>query len=263
MPPFQAWGPDVDHLTVRTSVADFALVGRIHADRRRPTLLMVNGSFPIKNLHHDLVDDFGGANVLVVEIPGMLGTAWSGRSARELGRGLDELADRLVGGQPIVAVGSSTGNLLTMSMRHPDVQHRIAIEPFFQTKDLWPFQDWSQKRMARTPDDKDLLAFMWDFFGFAPDRLENRDYRDLIDGVTTPTDVFTGSLPLLPIRQTDQWPSFTSQEDRAALAANPFVTHHEGPPNTGHSVFLTYEGGPVGRKIILAALLRAAKLCRP
>ena len=76
-----------------------------------------------------------------------------------------------------------------------------------------------------------------------------------------PTDVIVGGAPLLPIREMDFWPSFTSAQDRAALRANPLVSLYEGPPDSGHS--FGSEGGSdllIKRKLH-AALLEAAKLC--
>jgi hypothetical protein len=90
--------------------------------------------------------------------------------------------------------------------------------------------------------------------------VENRDYRHLLDEITVPTDVIVGQLPLLPRRSTEIWPSFTSADDRAALAANPLVTLHEGPAGTGHSYGSVPPHDARVKKLLHAALRDAAKL---
>jgi hypothetical protein len=248
----------LDFLHLRTSVAEFGLVGRLHADAGpRASLLIVNGSFPTRDHMHDLPDAFPGANVLLVNIPGMLETPWSGLTPPELARGLDEIVARLLPGRPLVVMGSSTGNLLSLGMRAPEIRRFVAVEPFFQTKDLWPFIAWCQDRMARDPQDRPLAKFIWDFFGYRIDAVENRDYRGLLSGLPRPLDVVVGGVPLLPKRQVRPWPSLTSAEDRKALAALPDVTLHEAA-GIGHGLMVAEAGAKLAKAVILAALREAA-----
>jgi hypothetical protein len=250
----------LDLLHIRTSVAEFGVIGRLHADPHRPTLLVVNGVFPTKDHLHDVIDAYPGANVLIVNLPGMLGTPWSGRSAAELALGLEELIARLVGDGPLVVAGSSTGNLVSLELRSRNIRRHICIEPFFETKDLWPFIDWARAHMAAYPKDVAVAKFIWDFFGIRADVVENRDYRHLLQGVSIPTDVIMGSVPLLPRRDLNKvWPSLTSAADRAAMAAVPQMVLHEGPLGTGHALMLTPTGNAFAKTIIHAALLEAAK----
>jgi hypothetical protein len=253
----------MDFLTIQTSVGPLGFVGRIHTDQRRPSLLAVSGSFPPKGYLHDLIDQFRGANVLIVNLPGMAGVPWSAATPDQLSRGLQEAVRLLLGDLPVVAFGTSTGNLLSLGLRLPNICRRVAVEPFFQTKDLWPFIANSRQRMMRNPTDDGLARYFWDGFGIGPTALENRDYRHLMGAITVPTDVIVGEIPLLPRRATEVWPSFTSEEDRAALAANPLVTLREAPPGTGHSIGADPAGDALVKRTLHAALHAAAAFCSP
>lgn len=245
----------MDALEIQTSAGRFALIGNLHRDRRRQALLVVTGTFPAKEDLHDLVRHFGGAHVLLAYLPGMRGTQWQGASVEDLGRGLDELVELLLRDQPLVVLGVSTGNLAALAMAHPNVQRRVAVEPFFTTKDLWPLVKWARDLMVQFPKDASTAAYFRDLFGIGPDTVENRDYRRLLARITQPTDVIHGSLPLLPERPLGGWPSLVGVEDLAALAANPLVTLHEGRESTGHGVTGAGPGKELLKELVHKALL--------
>ena len=148
---------------------------------------MVNGSFPGPQHRHDLVEQFAGVSVLVVNLPGMAGVPWANPTVAALTEGLEAAVRRLLGDVPIVAFGASTSNLVTLGLQLPNICRRVALEPFFQTEDLWPFVSWTRARMAHYPDNQALARFFWEVFGIGADRLENRDYRSLLaDTITVP-----------------------------------------------------------------------------
>ena len=211
----------------------------------------------------DLPTHFHGANVLIVTLPGMAGSFWaSNPNVEGLTRGLEQAVGMLLPDAPMVAFGVSTGNLLSLGLRLPNIWRRVAVEPFFQTRDLWPFIANSRERLKLNPGHDQMALFLWEFFGIGADRLENRDYGRLLENITVPTDVMVGQMPLLPERNVEIWPSFTSAEDRARLAANPLVTLHEGRAGAGHtygSVGSSYEET---KTLIRAALLDAAQFSR-
>jgi hypothetical protein len=254
----------MEYLSIQTEGGPLGFVGRIHTDRIRPSLLVVRGSFPPKDHMLDLPTYFVGANVLVVTLPGMAAGAFWADSPNVAGltRGLERALGMLLPDTPIVAVGSSTSNILSLGLRLPNICRRVAIEPFFQTKDLWPFIDDSRERLKLNPGHEAMARFFWEFFGIGADRLENRDYGYLLESITVPTDVMVGQLPLLPERSVEIWPSFTSDEDRARLAANPLVTFHEGPVGTGHIHGSVEPSYGQTKKLIHAALREAARLCQ-
>ena len=63
----------LEFLTLQTKAGPLGVVGRVHTDRTRPALVVVNGVFPIQDHRHDLVEQFAGVSVLVVNLPGMAG----------------------------------------------------------------------------------------------------------------------------------------------------------------------------------------------
>jgi hypothetical protein len=205
----------MEHLLIQTSGGPLGFVGRLHTDQVRPSLLVVTGSFPPDGYLHGLVNHFAGANVLVASMPGMWKVPWANEpSVAGATKGLEDAVRRLLPDGPIVAFGSSTGNIRSLALRLPNIFRRVADEPFFQTRDLWPFIGNSRDRMKLKPGAAPLARYLWEYFGIGPDRLENRDYGRLLENITVPTDVLVDQSPLLPERDLPIWPSFTSAQDR-------------------------------------------------
>ncbi|MGZ6047520.1 MAG: alpha/beta hydrolase [Phenylobacterium sp.] len=252
----------MDFMTLETRAGPLGVVGRVHTGAPRPALVVVNGAFPPKGHRHDMVDYFSGVSVLVIDLPGMGGVPWGNPTLPELTEGLEQTLRRLLGDVPLVIFGSSTSNLVTLGLRLPNICRQVAQEPFFQTAGLWPFIASARKRMANNPANKAMARFFWEVFGIAPDRVENRDYRHLLQNIAWPTDVMVGGAPLEPERDMEFWPSFTSAEDRAALRAHPMVNLYEGPPHRGHSFGAEGQADLILKRMIHAALREAAKLCR-
>lgn len=251
----------MDHLSIQTEGGPLSIVGRVHMDRTKPSLLVVRGSFPPKDHMLDLPTYFVGASVLVVTLPGMVkGAFWADNpKVAGLTRGLERAAAMLLPDTPIVAFGASTGSILSLGLRLPNIRRHVVVEPFLHTRDLWPFILDSRDRLKMNPGHDPMARFFWEVFGIGPDRLEDRDYGYLLEGITAPTDVVVGQLPLLPPRDLPVWPSFTSADDRARLLANPLVTLHEGPPGSGHAHGSLGDSYVQTKRLILAALHAASR----
>jgi hypothetical protein len=251
----------MDLLAVRTSAGFFGLAGQRMLDRRRPALLAVAGAFAPRDHLHDLIERFPDANVVVATMPGMW-VPWSGARVPQLIQGLQELADWLFGDLPLVTFGASTGGLMTLGLKGPNVCRHVALEPFLQTAPLWPFIADARRRLVKYADQPAVASFLWTLFGVGPDKIENRDYRFLAEGLSAPADIIVGGLPLLPERPTPTWPSFTSEEDRAAFRRDPRVVFHQGPPDSGHNLgSIPGEGTAMVHAVIAAALKEAAARC--
>jgi hypothetical protein len=247
----------MNRLIVQTSFGPLHVVGRLYATFRRPALLAIGGAFPPEDFLHDLVDKHPGASVIVGTIPGMRSPSFEVHSPANYSAAFDELIGGLLPTLPVVAYGVSTGCLVTLGLRAPNVVRQIAQEPFLNTRDLWPFIANSQDRLARNPDAKAMADFFEAVFGIRSDWTDNVDYEHLARDVRVPTDVIVAELPLLPERALPLWPSLTSVRDRDVLCANPVVRLHEGPAGTGHHIVLRPEGERFVHQIRLEALRTA------
>ena len=247
----------MDHLRVQTPGGAFSLVGHLHLDRPRPCLLVIGGAFPPKGYLHDNVDAYPGANVIVATLPGME-TTWTQTDARQMTRGLEQVAARLFGELPLVVLGVSTGNLLALDLRLPSLFEIVSVEPFLGTAHLSPFIDFARSYLRRHPQDTDKAGFLKDLFGVTTAGVTDRDYGYLAAAIRAPTTVLVGKRTLDSPRQGAAWPSLTSIADRVALAANPHVTLEVSLPY-GHNP--GEDGNEIIRQRVLAALLRASKLC--
>ena len=242
----------MDSLHVATSHGPVALVGRLHV-KARPLLLVIGGVFPPREFKDELVDAYPGATVLINRLPGM-GAPWQANSRPEtVAAALDEALARLVPNDPIVAHGVSTGCLVSLRLKAPNVVHHILEEPFFSTAELWPVVEIFRRQLAEREDSQKLAEFLWEFFGLSATEFPGRSHRDLIDQLGVPADVVVGGAPLEPQRRMDGWPSLTSLADRRLLAANSLVTLHEDINNFGHDFGLMAPG----RAKIAALTLRA------
>src|SRR5258708_4666854 len=158
----------MDRLIVQTSFGPLHVVGRLYADRRRPALLAVGGAFPPDDFLHDLVDKHPHANVIVGTLPGMHSPAFDFHRPADYAAAFDELIGALLPTQPVVAYGVSTGCLVTLGLRAPNVVRQIAQEPFLNTRDLWPFIANSQERLVGNPGNRPLADFFEAIFGIGP-----------------------------------------------------------------------------------------------
>jgi hypothetical protein len=224
------------HLHLATSGGGFSFVGSLRTEPDRANLVVVCGAFTPPGYMHDLVADIPDRTVQIVLQPGWAAPWIRDLTPADMGRGFREALLRLYDDRPVVLAALSAGNLVTLDVDLPNIRRRVVVEPFFRTEPLWPFIEWSRDYLKATPDAWAARDYLWNVFGVTEDRLEDRDYRRLVDNIRVPTDVLVSPEPLSPRRPTPPWPSLTSAEDRALLAANPHVTLHDGPPGSGHDI---------------------------
>ncbi|MGZ6040085.1 MAG: alpha/beta hydrolase [Phenylobacterium sp.] len=251
----------MNHLVLTTPYGPLYLVGRVHTNKRQPALLAMGGAWTPDNFLHEVVDWFPGASVLVAPFPGMGGSLTRTFDVTTLARAVDEVIATLLKDVPVVTYGVSTGCLVTLGLRAPEIARHVALEPFFRTAPLWPLHRAIREFIAAAPERVGGAQAAEALFGYtAPpaEQIVDRDYRAVRDGLSAPTDVIVADLPLEPVRQMVGWPSFTSLEDREALAKNPLVTLHRGPAGSGHQVSDTPEGEAQIRDLLRRALLEAA-----
>jgi hypothetical protein len=249
----------VEHLIVETRDGPVYLVGRLHADLKRPALVVMSGIWAPPDLYHEIVGWFPGATVLVAPLPGMGGSKTRGFEAARMSRMLDEAIDRLLEGVSVVVFGASTGCLVTLGLGSSNIVHQVALEPFFRTAPLWPLHDFARRSLAAQPDRLGAAIAADVLFGVTQDGVVDRDYRYLLKDLNVPTDAIVADLPLEPERELAAWPSLTSQEDRESLARHPLVTLHPGPPASGHDLSTAPEGTVLLRRILHRHLKAAAQ----
>jgi hypothetical protein len=245
------------HLIYESELGSLYLVGRVHSDLKRPVLFAMGGIWtPDENLH-EVADWFQGATVLVAPLPGMSSTLTRNFDLTAAAKVADNLLGDIVGNRNVVAFGVSTGCLVTLGMRSPQVVRHVVLEPFFRTAPLWPFLASARKMLAEAPERLGAYQAAEAIFGIKGEVTTDLDYRHLLDGLTVPVDAILGDAPLEPERAFDGWPSLTSAEDRALLAAHPQVTTHRGPPGSGHYLQGTPAGEEQVKKVLHQALRHA------
>jgi hypothetical protein len=250
----------MDRLTVQTRFGPLPVVGRLHAGRRRATLLAVGGAFPPADFLHDLVDKHPNDNVIVGSLPGMRSPSFERHLPANYSAAFDDLIEILLPTQPIVAYGVSTGCLVTLGLRAPNIVRHIAQEPFFNTRDLWPFQAYAQEKLTASPDNTLLADFLASVFGIRPGSVDNVDYEHLARGIRIPTDAIVAESPLLPKRPLDYWPSLTSDHDRDLLRASEMVRLHQAAKGTGHNIVVNAVGERFAHQVRVNALEEAARI---
>ena len=243
------------HLIYSTDLGPIYLVGRLYSDVRRPVLFAMGGIWTPDDNLHEVADWFGGATVLVAPLPGMSSTLTRDFDLATAARVADEAIAGIVPNRNVVAFGVSTGCIVTLGLRSPQVVRHVALEPFFRTAPLWPFLASARKILAAAPERRGAFQAADEIVGLKDDVVTDRDYRHLLDGITVPVDVLVGAAPLEPERPFNGWPSLTSAEDRALLAAHPHVTMHTGPPDSGHYL----QGTPEGEAQVKALLHRSLR----
>jgi hypothetical protein len=255
----------MNHLIITTASGPLYLVGQIHTNKLHPVLLAMGGVWTPDNFLHELVDDFPGASVVVAPFPGMGGSLTGTFDIPTISRMVDEAIGTLFHGRAVVTYGVSTGCLVTLGLRSPEIFRHVAAEPFFRTTPLWPLKKTMRDFLLAAPDKAGGALAAKALFGYTPPPAESqvdRDYRYVRDEISTPVDVILGDQRLEPDREMKGWPSFTSAEDRASLAANPLVTLHHGPPGSGHWVDESPAGKALVKRTLGQALLAAAAFQR-
>lgn len=251
----------MENLILTARAGAFGVVGRLHAGPPRATLLILLGAYPPRGQLHEAVDWFPEANVVVATLPGF-GTPYSYADLPSLRVGFDHVIARLTPEGPVVVVGVSAGCLVTLGVRASNVCRHVAIEPFFETAGLWPLINIRRELEEAADGEENRKAardFLWRFFGMGTDGLANRNYTDVLTAVNVPLDVILGAEPLQPERPLPNWPSFTSEDDRALLQAKPGVVLHQAPSGSGHGLTATPDGKSLLRRIMGEALEEADK----
>lgn len=239
---------------VETPAASVAIQARVEGGER-PVLLAIRGAWAPRSYLVELFDLLPDVDIVLGHLPGMISSAPPRADMATFCAAYDGVVAELLGGRRVVAFGASTGALVALGMRAPEVRSRVLMEPFFSSTGLWPLIPVMQRRIA---EGNALTArYIFELFGITAQGCENRDYSRFLDAVETPVHVLAGAVPLDPPRQLANWPSFTDEAARRRLAAHPRTTLHEGPPGSGHHLTGTPEGARLLVEVLRQALAEA------
>lgn len=239
--------------TVNTSVCQVTVEDGV-AGRPGPAILCIRGVWAPVTYLLELFDHFPDTDMVIGDQPGMWLNPPVPSTSAQFSRAFDEVIEQLLPGRDVVALGVSTGALVTFGLTRPEVRSHVAVEPFLRTANLWPLVVNMRDRIAQFPHKQHLHDYVRDLFGYTKDSVVDQDFRPLAKALRTPVRAVYGGLPLDPPRTLPRWPSLSDEDTRATLAALPGARPAlVAPPETGHDV--TKE--EAGMSLVLQALREA------
>lgn len=222
-------------IVFRTASGDIWLWGEAEGLRAsRPVVLFINGAFSIERPRSfELPDLLPSASVMNAHLPGNHCPWLSSHSVDAIAAAYSDVLDQI--GRPCIIVGASIGALVALGIRSVWVRGLVILEPPLQTGKLWCLVDSFRSKLAASPLDENLKAFLWDVFGISDTVHENRDYRPLLAKLTVPAWAAFGGVPLMPPRPTQSLPSLVDEPERALMRSHGLFKT-EVIPTVGHNV---------------------------
>ncbi len=219
----------------RTAGGDIWLWGEAGDLRaNQPVVLFINGAFSIERPRSfELPDLLPSASVMNAHLPGNHCPWLTSHSVDAFAAAYSDALDQI--GRPCIVIGASIGALVALSIRSEWVRGLVILEPPLQTGKLWCLVDSFRSKLAASPGDLDLKAFLWNVFGISDIVHENRDYRPLLETLSVPGWAAFGGVPLLPPRATPSLPSLVDEPERVLMRANSLLKT-EVVPTVGHNV---------------------------
>lgn len=200
----------------------------------KPVVLFINGAFAIARPRaFELPGLLTEASVLIAHLPGNHCPNTSAHAVAAYAEGFSSALDQI--GRPALVIGGSVGALVGLSIPSTMVRGQVIIEPPLLTAKLWCLIPTLRSVLANRGDEPGVREFIWSVFGVSETRLEPRDYRGLLDNLTTPGCVMFGEQPLYPERAFQELPSLVDAPERALLAAHPLIETRV-IPIVGHNV---------------------------
>lgn len=215
-----------ERFEVETPFGPVWLLGR---DTGKPLFVLATGLFAQPWVFDRLQIALPDVDVARFHLPSNHSPPLVPNSIGTIGRALTIAIEARYPGRPTAILGLSAGALVAMAVSAPQVRRLVLVEPFLRTAHIWPLHNVSSR--TRSEADRDLL---WNVVGVGKGRVEERDYRALLDALTVPTTVIFGDVALGKPRPFTQMPSLADEADRAAFQAHPCVRVLELPG--GHNV---------------------------
>ena len=212
-------------LIVETSLGGVPVWGAFESDR--PVVLGISGAFPLEDGMAGLVVE--GADSASLHLPGMFSPVTAELSVAAFARAFDEVVGQLFARRAVIVVGASTGAVVALAMKAPQIRGVVAAEPFFSTGKLWPLLEWLLRHeLPRNPDPV-MRRWVDAIFGVTEGGVTDRNYTFVLDRKDRPVIALAGAEPLHPRRPVTDFPSLMSEADRDLLPPRVVAGGHEIP----------------------------------
>jgi pimeloyl-ACP methyl ester carboxylesterase len=195
-------------------------------DSDRPLVLAIRGAFPTPDHLADLEPP--GADLALVHLPGHHSPRLRTTSIVAFISAFDQVIENHWRGRQVTVVGVSTGALVALGLRSPEVRGVLAVEPFFSTAKLWPMVEFAHREL-RTSDQAALHDWMDAIFGYTLAGVTDRNYEAVLKRRDRPATMLVGDVPLNPRRPVRGMPSLTDEDDRRRLPCRVSPGGHDIP----------------------------------
>lgn len=140
-----------------------------------------------------------------LDLPGFIAPTFESYRVEAIAEAFDEALALALPGRSVRLVGVSTGAIVALRMRSPQIAEILAVEPFLDSAAAWPLAQWSTGLTG------ELSRFCAEFF-----RLPGHG-RLFSATPVAPLDVLCGDVPLGHPRALPAWPSLCGEADEAIL----------------------------------------------
>jgi pimeloyl-ACP methyl ester carboxylesterase len=199
-------------VSVETALGRVPISGSFDSDR--PLVLAIRGAFASVDQLSDL--DPPDHDLALLHLPGFHSPRLTETSMEAFVAAFDEVIRQRFAGRQITVVGISTGAVVALGLRAPEVRGVLAVEPFFSTAKLWPLIEFLRRELQANPQPA-LHEWVDAIFGVSMSGVVDRNYQAVLARRDRPVLGLVGDVPLNPVRPVWGLPSLTDEADRALL----------------------------------------------
>jgi len=206
-----------------TALGDIWLWGETEAfSGSKPLVFAILGAFNVEQRWPDHIPQrLANVSVVTAQLPGNHCPLPSSHSVEAYAEAFSAVLATM--GRPAIVLGASIGGLAAFAMHGPNLRGIVALDPPLHTAGLWPLVGPFRQMLIDSNHEPRLTEFLWNVFGVGADRLEERDYSGLLEGLSVPTVVIVGEEPLQPVRELTMLPGLVEERDRLAYRRHPLV----------------------------------------
>ena len=204
----------MEQRTFETSLGQIILSGDFRGDR--PFVVMFRGAYASEGQFTTLASLLPTARVLIGDIPGWRSPFLREQSLDAYTEAWSEVIAKLA--SPTAVCGASISGVACFGINAPNLIGVVVLDPPMTSIDLEPLKIRLAHRIANPPNQREC-ELQWNLFGWAADRLEERDYFPLLDQIKAPVLVLVGDSGAH-----GELPSLVGPESLARLVADPRVS---------------------------------------